>query len=144
MTRRNIYSNTSAQLWSYDIIVAVVLFILAFIGFYAILTSSTQTTKTGQLSNEGSIVATITSSTEKQTNFSFVQGDKLNTKKFDKFANQNYTDTRRQLGIGKDFCIHFEDADGNILNISGRTTIGSSKINVTLDEAGTTFQCGDA
>ncbi|MBS3158764.1 hypothetical protein J4206_05760 [Candidatus Woesearchaeota archaeon] len=93
MTRRNIYSNTSAQLWSYDIIVAVVLFILAFIGFY---------------------------------------------------ANQNYTDTRRQLGIGKDFCIHFEDADGNILNISGRTTIGSSKINVTLDEAGTTFQCGDA
>ncbi|HIH42515.1 TPA: hypothetical protein HA246_02625 [Candidatus Woesearchaeota archaeon] len=144
MARRNIYSNTSAQLWSYDIIVAVVLFILAFIGFYALLTSSTQTTKTGQLSNEGSIVATITGSTEKQTNISFVQGDKLNLKKFNRFANQNYTETRRQLGIGKDFCIHFEDADGNVINVSGKTTIGSSKINVTLNEAGATFQCGNA
>ncbi len=108
------------------------------------LTSSTQTTKTGQLSNEGTLVATVTSSMEKQTNFSFVQGDKLNTKKFNRFANQNYNETRRQLGIGKDFCIHFEDADGNVINVSGKTTIGSKKINVTLNEAGTTFQCGDA
>ncbi len=130
---------------------AVVLFILAFIGFYAILTSSTQTTKTGQLSNEGSIVATVTSSAERQTNVSFVQGDRLNTKKFNRFANQNYNETRRQLGIGKDFCIHFEDADGNVINITdknigltGKTTIGSSRINVTLNEAGTTFKCGDA
>lgn len=108
------------------------------------LTSSTQTTKTGQLSTEGSIVATVTSSTEKQTNFSFVQGDKLNTKKFNRFVKQNYTDVRRQLGVGKDFCIHFEDAEGNVINVSGKTTIGSSKINVTLNEARTTFNCGDA
>ena len=122
----------------------MVLFIFAFIGFYALLASSTQTTKTGQLSNEGSIVATVTGSTERQTNITFMQGDKLNVKKFARFANQNYTYTRSKLGIGKDFCIHFEDAQGNIINISGRTTIGSSKINVTLDETGTTFNCGDA
>jgi hypothetical protein len=120
------------QMWSYDIIMAVVIFTLAIGIFYSLVASSSISTKTQTLSEEGSIVALVTSS-----------GDKLNKRRYSRFINQSYDDTKSQLGLTSDFCLHFEDGEGNILNISGKTTYGSPRVNITLDATGETYNCGE-
>jgi hypothetical protein len=131
------------QMWSYDIIMAVVIFTLAIGIFYSLVASSSISTKTQTLSEEGSIVALVTSSGEKQTDVSFIRNDKLNKRRYSRFINQSYDDTKSQLGLTSDFCLHFEDGEGNILNISGKTTYGSPRVNITLDATGETYNCGE-
>jgi len=130
-------------MWSYDIITAVVIFMLGIAMFYSLIASTSTTTKTETLSEEGSIVALLSSSSERQSNLSFIRNDKLNRKRYEAFISQPYEVTKGQLGLVSDFCIHFEDTDGNVLNISGKTTYGSPEINITMDATGETYRCGD-
>ena len=63
----------------------------------------------------------------------FVDADVVDIENLKDFANRNYKEIKKSLGIKNDFCIHFEDKEGNLIDISPITGkkgigIGSSKI----------------
>ena len=42
------------------------------------------------------------------------------------FANKNYDELKGLLGVTSDFVIHFEDSEGNLVDIIGKPCIGSA------------------
>jgi len=48
----------------------------------------------------------------------FVVDGNIDKAKLEDFASENYLQIKEQLGLKNDFCIHFEDKDGNVIDIS--------------------------
>jgi len=69
--------------------------------------------------------------------FAFVSGNTIDIEKLRNFAEKNYSDVKKELNLQNDFCIHFEDENGNAIDISpitGRSGvgIGSSRLKFTI------------
>lgn len=80
------------------------------------------------------------------TGFAFVDNDVVNIEKLRDFARVNYDDIKSSLDIKTDFCIHFEDEDGNLVDISPITGkkgigVGSSEVKFNIvDELGSVVE----
>ena len=60
-----------------------------------------------------------------------VNSDKVDEDMVHQAAQKGYEQLKSELGIKNDFCIHFEDKDGNIVKIDGlEPGIGSEKVKV--------------
>ena len=57
----------------------------------------------------------------------FIEGNKIDADKLDDFADLSYEEIRGIVGVKNDFCIHFEDLDGNLIMVQGKYGIGSSR-----------------
>lgn len=69
--------------------------------------------------------------------FAFIAGNTIDIEKLRNFAEKNYSDIKKELNLQNDFCIHFEDENGNAIDISpitGRSGvgIGSSRLKFTI------------
>jgi hypothetical protein len=69
----------------------------------------------------------------------FVIGNEVDKAKLKEFASMPYSELKKQLGIKNDFCIHFEDANGNLIDVSDLTGrqgigIGSPGLEFTLQD----------
>jgi hypothetical protein len=105
------------QTWSYDILTAVAVLVIAFIGFYGLASVASSESKAELLSEEGTAITSAATAREESTNISFVIDNAISPLRLKKFSNQDYDDIRNQLGINTDFCLHFEDGDGNHVEI---------------------------
>ena len=56
-----------------------------------------------------------------QNVITFIVGQEVDKDKLQEFAQTKYSDLKKQLGLTNDFCIHFEDQDGNLIDISELT-----------------------
>ena len=118
----------NSQAWSLDVMLAVIIFIGTVFFFYAIL-DTTQGTKAEELQDEASKVLTGISSED--SGVGIMDGNKINTTKLEELLG-NYSSIKSKLKVENDFCIYFEDEDGNILYINATTTgLGSGIINVS-------------
>ena len=118
----------NSQAWSLDVMLAVIIFIGTVFFFYAIL-DTTQGTKAEELQDEASKVLTGISSED--SGVGIMDGNKINTTKLEDLLG-NYSSIKSKLKVENDFCIYFEDEDGNILYINATTTgLGSGIINVS-------------
>ena len=76
------------------------------------------------------------------TGMGYVKVECVDKDKLREFASQNYEAIKESLGIENDFCIHFEDREGNLIDISPITSrrgvgLGSPALEFTLiDTAG--------
>lgn len=119
------------QAWSLDIALAVIIFMSTFFLLYA-MTSQTENPEKLQIEAER-ISKEITS---EQSNLSLVKEGVVDETKILELINSNYNETKQNIRAGYEFCIYFEDEEGNLIllnvsetqNISG---IGSEKINVS-------------
>jgi len=116
-----------AQTWSADALIAVSIFAVAFIFLFSFLSAKSQSDKISQLKKEGQGMPDMLSS---KSNTTFIEGQKINKQKLESFANLTYDQLKDILGTSYNFCIHFEDEQGNIINVSNKTGIGSPKAKV--------------
>ncbi len=108
----------TSQVWSMDIMIAIVIFIGAIFVFYSIL-SNKYSSKTDELQNDASIVLENLNITGNMTHV-------------EELLKESYPDLKRKLRIKNEFCIFFEDDNGNIIYISqNQAGIGSEKIKVS-------------
>ena len=118
------------QTLSMDAIVAIGLFALIIIFFFSVTTDRAEQQRIGSLESETTRLLAAVSSIGNDTS-AFIQGSKVDAYKIALAANLTYAELKTALGITSDFCIHFEDANGNIINISGNVTgLGSSLIKI--------------
>ena len=116
-----------SQAFSMDIMLAVIIFIGTVFFFYAIL-SNTQGSKADELQSEASkVLADLLSN----PGLKITDGNMINATKLEEFLG-NYSGLKGKLKANNDFCIYFEDEDGNVMFInSTHTGIGSATINVS-------------
>lgn len=121
--------NPKAQSWSIDIALGVAVFIAAFFIFYFLLSPS-QASKAGSLKSDASSVIRQVASEEAAEGV--VDGEEINVSKLNELKNLSYDELRRRLRVEGDFCIYFEDEQGNIVIINDSYKgIGSPNINIS-------------
>jgi hypothetical protein len=123
-----------AQTWSFDIIVAVVIFAVAFLLFYYLLGLG-QSSEIRDLQTQAEIVGKEI--TLENSSFSIIENDTINPKRLEELAGKNYSKIKRKLRIEGDFCIYIEDQDGNIIPVNDSVkAIGSPIINISDEPCG--------
>jgi len=58
---------------------------------------------------------------------SLVVGDELNEQALNKFMSTDYSELKKELGLTKDFTVHFEDKNENPIQINGMYGFGYKK-----------------
>ncbi|MFH0870204.1 MAG: hypothetical protein V1866_04060 [archaeon] len=119
-----------AQVWSIDVLLAVVIFISIILIFYVTI-SSKQGPKLNGLQQEA---ASLKAELEKNPGLSFLDADDINYTRLQNFSDEvsiNYSDVKEKLGIRGEFCIFYEDEQGNLVLIDNRTGIGSGDVNIS-------------
>ena len=118
----------NSQAWSLDIMLAVIIFIGTIFFFYAML-DTTQGSKAEELQGEASKIAKDILS--KDSDVKIADGTEINGTRLEELLG-NYSEIKSKLKIKNDFCIYFEDENGNIIYINEtRTGLGSGIINVS-------------
>ena len=123
-----------SQAWSLDIMLAVVVFIGTALFFYSILSQS-QSTKVKDLENEATNV--LGNIETQNSTASMIDDNELNITKLEGLLGKNYSEIKNKLRLKNDFCIYFEDKQGNIIYINQtHTGIGSVTINISSTPCG--------
>ncbi len=115
------------QVWSVDVLLAVVIFISVILVFYVTMTSK-QKEGLGDLESEASDLRVAL---EQNRDFGFIQSDEVDDDKFQAFTGNttdNYEALKNQLGIKGEFCVFLEDSDGRIVFIDNKPGVGNSSI----------------
>jgi hypothetical protein len=121
-----------SQTFSFDIMIAVIIFLSAFFVFYIILGGS-QKEKVGELQDDASkILEAIVS---KDSKVRVVDEDIINATRLIELLD-DYPAIKQQLRVQNDFCIYFEDNAGKTIFIEiseteKRSGIGSQTIKVS-------------
>lgn len=61
----------------------------------------------------------------------FVVEDKVDAARLMEFANKDYEQLKKELGINGDFTVYFEDEQGNLVPIGNKYCIGSDRASVS-------------
>ena len=116
------------QSWSFDIALAVVIFILTAITFFA-FSNSDESRKLGVVQTESEYL--LQSAKTENSPLQIVDNQEVDTQKLSQLASADYDELKKQAGIQNDFCIFFEDENGNVIPINNQNGIGSSKITIS-------------
>ena len=124
-------SKNKSQVWSLDSIIASVIFVTSVVIFILILTNNYSTSTQEDAQRDNNKILQIISGTEdlsisgargiSTTTLSFLIGPNVNLERLKELQEASYNDLKSTMGIRGNFCIFFEDLDGNIINISEYT-----------------------
>ena len=121
--------NPKAQSWSIDLVLGLIVFMAAFFIFYSFLNENPNT-KERNLKDDASAVIQQVSSQDNL--LSIVANNQINESKAGQLKNLPYSDLKKRLRIGGDFCIYLEDDKGNIIPINNSYIgIGAPNINIS-------------
>ena len=62
--------------------------------------------------------------------YSFVVGNTIHEEKLEEIVEMDYKELKENLNVENDFCVYFEDEDGNLVEIKGVKAIGSEIIEI--------------
>ena len=102
-----------AQTWSFDVIIAITVFIIAFVFFYGIISYAGVKPDAQQLVDQGNLIVKTLSSGDS----SVIVNNKLNKDNLESFAALTEEQQKDYLGVSEDFCIYFETDNGSVIEI---------------------------
>jgi len=116
------------QNWSIDAIVAVGIFVIALMFFLWNSGIFNQNQKVQDIGKEGDSALAKIDADKTNSPATFVTENSIDEKKLQAVSSLDYETLKSELGLKSDFCIHIEDENGNILNVSGsQVGIGSPR-----------------
>ncbi|MBN1157681.1 hypothetical protein JXA85_08745 [Candidatus Woesearchaeota archaeon] len=116
-----------SQTISTDVVVAIVLFMIAFVFFFQII--SKQSTSSASLRRESEMLPVRLTNPGPDRPAAFIVENKVDKSRLKEVAGKNYSELKEELNLKHEFCLYFEDEQGNLIDISkdtGRSCIGSS------------------
>lgn len=114
-----------AQMWSMDTIIASIIFISAITAFIVIISNNYTGQDVENIKSEAEFIPEQLLTSE-DTDVSILTDNMVDLDKVKKLQKQNYEDLKSLLGVDGDFCLYFETADGQIVNLSELTSEGNS------------------
>ncbi len=118
------------QTWSIDAIFAAVVFLIVIVFAIVLLTDLFEAGTTKELNEESQrILQKLSSGIGPQ----LIRGSEVNMENVEQLLNMTYDELKELLGVKYDFCIFFEDQDGNIILIN-ESFVGFGDPNVTIND----------
>ncbi len=111
----------NAQTISVDALIAIALFMIAIIFFFSLSNDAKEGSGVVDLKSESAKLI-LALSGAKNNSDTLLIGSKVNERKLKELSELNYSHLKDSLGVDADFCIHFEDDEGNVVNVSGSKT----------------------
>ena len=115
-----------AQVWSVDVLLAVVIFVAVILVFYTSMTQK-QEVKVEDLEAEAS---SLKAELEQNHDISFLKEEEVNQTRLEDFSTKDYDELKKELGIKGEFCIFYEDEEGNLVLVNNKAGIGKGDINI--------------
>jgi hypothetical protein len=138
--KKEIDAMGKGQVWSIDVLLAVVIFVSVILIFYVTMVPRQKPQmKDLEAESEG-----LKLELEKNYDVGFLVNDEVNDTRFQAFvknATENYTALKKKLGVKGEFCLFYEDSNGNIVPIDNTTDslvgVGNSSLTIGGDPCGT-------
>jgi len=151
-TKKGVPKIDRSQTFSMDILVALAIFIAGIVIFLFLINGNADN-KTGDklVSEAESLPQKLIASDEySSTNTTIVIGNKVDSWLLNRSLSKNYTALKRELDLVNNFCIHFEDDNGNVVDLNEdpckvQYSMGDPRLMLTIkDQSGTetTVACG--
>ena len=135
MAKNNVKKNVGKDLFTFNNAVVLALILSLIIIFKTILGSVT-TLKSAEKVDVADLAdleqeAKILLDTVTAEGTGLVQSNELLEDKVKSLSNMDYDEFKHTLGLKSDFCVYFEDANGNLIKVNGVDHgIGSEKIKI--------------
>lgn len=120
-----------AQTWSTDALVGMTLFIIAALLLYYLMGPVKRGAQEDSLARDSKLLPGLLSS-EQNTTQVFITGSKVDEGRLTQASNIRYEDLKDLFGVSSDFCIYFEDDEGNIVPVGNdKVGLGSPAANIS-------------
>ena len=129
----NLKKRKKSQAWSFDVMIAVIVFLGVFFIFYSLLKSPAEDT-VDALKNCAELIAGELPSESSAINI--IEGGEINETKLQDLVDEAYLTLKQKVRAGCDFCIHLEDQMGNVIYVRSTidenvTGIGTPNVKLT-------------
>ena len=111
------------QVWSIDILLAVVIFVSVILIFYVTMVPRQKPQMKDLEAESGALKLEL----EKNNEFGFLIDDEVNDAKLQAFidnATANYSALKKKMGVKGEFCLFYEDSEGNVVPIGSGDLVG--------------------
>lgn len=130
-----------AQVFSMDLIIAVVLFITSFAALYGFITYLLVEPEEQSLSREGQVVATAIAA--QGSKVQFVDAQQINVTKLEDLSEKTYDEIKGELGTHHNFCLYIEDEEGKLVTLSnGKKSLGNKDAMLKIEGQAEPVPCG--
>jgi len=142
---------SKSQTFSMDMMIAIGIFIIGIVVFLYLIVGNASKDVSESLATDSEILPQRLMASDEMsvTNTTFVVQNKVDTSRLNRTLAMNYDDLKKELDISSDFCIHFEDENGNLVNLDTdpgylRYSIGNPKLIITVSDSWCTrtISCG--
>lgn len=144
---------SKSQTWSLDVLIAVSIFVVGIIIFFYIINFTGDGSLAEDLASESELIPEKLISPDESSagDIVIIIGNKVDDDRLRTFISKDYESIKSQLGVRSDFCIHFEDEEGNIVDLNDDPNItqysfGNPRLNITfVNETGekVVIPCGN-
>jgi hypothetical protein len=114
--------NKKGQTWSFDLLVAVVIFIVIVSIFYAVLSKGGEKDTSIELQTDAKALGYVLNCDLSTNEYCLLSGNQLNQtqvqKMYDEFFNDSYAGLKSALNMQGDFCIYFRDKEGRLIPLT--------------------------
>ncbi len=142
-TKKGVSKIDRSQTFSLDILIALGIFLVGIVVFLMLIGGKAGDNLPNKLVNEAEMLPQklIASDEYSTTNTTFVVGNKVESELLNKTLSKDYYNFKRELDIVSDFCVHFEDEAGNMVDLNEdpcivQYSIGDSRYNLTIIQNG--------
>lgn len=124
-----------AQIWSADLIIAVIIFLVILGIFYGVMAN--HSASPGQdLEQQSDYVASQLDKEKSSNPYAVIEKNELDQRSLNMLYNASYDELKKYFNIKGDFCIYIEDQEGYLMvwrNASGanKTGVGYDIINIS-------------
>ncbi len=111
------------QVWSIDILLAVVIFVSVILIFYVTMVPRQKPQMKDLEAESGALKLEL----EKNNEFGFLIDGEVNDTKLQAFidnATANYSALKKKMGVKGEFCLFYEDSEGNVVPIGSNNLVG--------------------
>ena len=142
---------SKSQTFSMDMMIAIGIFIIGIVVFLYLIVGNASRNVSDTLATDSEVLPQrlMASDEMSATNTTFVVQNKVDAARLDRTLAMDYDTLKKELDISSDFCIHFEDENGNLVNLDTnssylRYSIGNPKLTITVSDAWCTrtISCG--
>ncbi|MFH1211506.1 MAG: hypothetical protein V1659_01090 [Candidatus Woesearchaeota archaeon] len=126
------------QAWSTDLIIATIIFVLVIAVFYSLMTSQ-KSDAPDELEIEAKSLASKLDSSESPNAYSIIDNNEVDKELAEELYSADYDTLKKEFGVGNEFCIYMEDANGNLVPVGNRYSVGNDDEEVLVGE----IPCGE-
>lgn len=138
-----IKNNTKGQTWSFDLIVAIILFIVVVTLFYTFLSGDKVGNKTTSLESDVKTITTQLNCDINNDGVCIIKKGRIDSDKVTDLTKENYEDIKVKLGITGDFCIYLKDSTGALVEMNNLSGIGNGEL-LLANSSGKETYCGES